>query len=173
MKPSLKQTARFSHQLARQQKAARNTIAAGLFLRIGQLDEGFRSGVLHQQFCNDFGAVVGHGGFAVGFVEHFVKALRSEGALHKIAKRNGGGHQLLRDTHAAGDSGGRSNDGHGRPSAPVVAACHVAKAGALVLQTLFVRDSLFLGRGFLRRGFLRCRFLPVLAEFVNFLSLVV
>jgi hypothetical protein len=82
MKTSLKQSAGFTHEFTGEQEASCHPIATGLFLCVGELDEGFGCRMFHQEFGDNLCTIVGDGRFPVGFVEHLVKTLRSKGTLH-------------------------------------------------------------------------------------------
>ena len=145
-----------------------DAVAARLLLCVSKLDERFGCRVFDEQLGDDFGAVVGHGGFTVGLVQHLVEALRAKGALHQVTKRHGSRNKFLRDAHAACDRGRGPNDGDRGAPAAVVTVRHDARGGASCFSTLFGKKSLLLGRGFLRRWLL-----GVLAQLVLLLSLVV
>ena len=163
MQASLQQPSGFAHEFACEQKASRLAVPARLLLSISQLDEGLCSRVLDEEFSDDFCTVVGDGGFPVGFVQHFVQALRAKRPLHQVTEGDRRSDEFwVTPTPLVTDVVGRTMATGARPLPSLPPAMN-KEAGPLVFQPLSGQNHFFLAGDFFAAGFLAC--FPILCSF--------
>ena len=137
-------------------------VPARLLLSISQLDEAFAAGC-DEEFSDDFAPSLVIGGFPVGFVQHFVQALRAASPASGLEGDRRSDEFLGRTpTPLVTAVVGRTMATGARPLPSLPPAMN-KEAGPLVFQPLSGQNHFFLAGDFFAAGFLAC--FPILCSF--------
>ena len=95
----------FFEKGATKKHGRRDSVTAGLLLRVAHRDHHLGSGMLDHEFGDNLGTIICDGSIAVGLVQHLVKATRPQCWLEQVGEHPCCNNQLLLYLGTACDRG--------------------------------------------------------------------